>query len=277
MAISNYELITNLIIEAIEKGAGEFKMPWNCGTGLQPKNVATGKPYKGVNILTLWAQASSKGYTDALWGTFKQWADKGASVRKGEKASYIVFWKPYVKTVKNEQSGEDETKAGAVMTTSAVFNVAQVDGYTSKILQENDVKPLESAELLLNKAKMALDGSAYYRISIDTIFMPPMSSFFTQDGYYATLCHEYTHWTGHESRLNRKLANRFGSEAYAMEELIAELGSAFLCANLGISSEPRADHANYLAGWLQVLKRDSRAIFTAASAAQAAVDYLQGL
>lgn len=276
MEKSSYEKITNSIIEAIERGTEDFKMPWNCGTGLRPKNVATGKPYKGVNILTLWAQASNKGYTDALWGTFKQWADKGAAVRKGEKASYIVFWKPYVKTTKNEQSGEDETKAGAIMQASAVFNVAQVDGYKIEAI-ENHIEPVVKAEALLSKAKMGVDGSAYYRISIDTIFMPPMASFFTQDGYYATLAHEYTHWTGHEDRLNRKLHNRFGSEAYAVEELIAELGSAFLCAHLGISNEPRQDHANYLAGWLQVLKRDSRAIFTAASQAQAAVDYLQSL
>ena len=303
---STYEQVTQQIIEAIEAGVGIWRKPWDTSSvalnasntapvELRPQNV-TGRAYRGINIVMLWAAAQRKGYATNLWGTYKQWQAQGAQVRKGEKAAMVVFWKPFEYAAtqamsEQEHSGTQEdpdntnkkTKSGFLIRVSAVFNLAQVDGYKPAPVQVNQQitttkrAPASEAEAFFQ----ALGGDvryggnkAYYDDIHDYIQMPVWGCFYSEPGYYTTLAHETVHWTAHYSRLDRDLHNRFGSEAYAAEELIAELGSAFLCADLGINSQLREDHAAYIGDWLRLLKSDSKAIFTAAAKAQAAVDWL---
>lgn len=284
--ISNYEKLTSQIIEAIEKGAGQWQMPWHGGNS-RPKNV-TGRAYRGVNVLTLWATSQAHNYSDSLWGTYNQWQAEGAQVKKGAKGTMVVFWKP-IDRVNSASEAEDsdcsadeglKRSTGLICRSSYVFNIEQVEGYEKKTKAKQPgviIEPIVEVESFFANlhADIRHGGSrAYYRPTQDYIQMPNMSDFYQVEGYYSTLAHEYVHWTGHSSRLARDLKSRFGSEDYAAEELVAELGSAFLSSDLGMTNQPRPDHAAYLASWLQLLKDDSKAIFTAASKAQAAVDWL---
>lgn len=275
-----YATVTAQIVEAIERGAGSWRMPWHTN-GLcssSPINVASKKAYRGINILCLWATAQSKGYASGLWGTYKQWQDKGAQVRKGEKSTAVVFWKFADKSEGEE--GETNRSGSRLLFCShyAVFNAAQVDGYTEPAAIVNTLERIEAAEAFFGALGSAVThggNSAFYRPSEDTITMPLLSAFDDSIAYYSTLAHEHTHWTAPEHRCNRQeLGKRFGDNAYAAEELIAELGAAFMCAHLGLSTVPRPDHAQYLQSWLKVLKADSKAIFTAASKAQQAADWM---
>lgn len=283
---SVYETVTAQIVAAIEAGGvGKWSRPWHT-TGLDvmsPINVVSRRAYRGINTLCLWTAASKKGYTSGEWGTYKQWAAKGAQVRKGEKATMIVFWK-FASTAKGEAEPTDDGvgiggKSRLVFTRGYfVFNAAQVDGYTPAEVAEVPVEERHAAadEFFARVGAKNFTGGnqAFYRPSEDQITMPAFSAFDEPVDYYSTWAHEHTHWTGPKSRCDRDLSGRFGSSAYAMEELVAELGAAFLCAKLGLSSTPRPDHAEYVQNWLAVLKGDSRAIFTAASKAQIAADYL---
>ena len=254
-------------------------MPWNqAGVSGLPTNIASGKHYNGINILALWVASLSLGYTRPIWGTYRQWQDKGAQVRKGEKASLVVFYKTFsVETEGEEGEKENGTAERMFARASYVFNADQVEGYESK-----DPLPAQPRFEAMDAGAVIQEGGgmACYSPAQDIIRMPDRVRFngtatmSAGEAYYATLMHELTHWTGAEARCNRDMKNRFGSEAYAMEELVAELGAAFLCADLGVTPEPRDDHAQYIANWLKVLKADKKAIFTAASKAQAAVDYL---
>lgn len=282
-----HQQITDRILQAIEAGAGEFRMPWHSSTGHRlPRNVASNKPYRGINILALWSAQLERGYQSHLWGTYHQWHCIGAQVRRGEKSSLIVFYREVVRTERND-AGEPEEKRSLVARASLVFNADQVEGYPPSDDSEriDRTEQLAAVDALIAATGAAIDTGgtqAYFSPEKDVIFMPARDRFTGTDtrtateSYYSVLFHELTHWTAAEHRLNRNLKNRFGSEAYAMEELIAELGAAFLCARTGIASEPRADHAAYLAEWLTVLKSDKKAIFTAASKASQAVDYLTG-
>ena len=225
------------------------------------------------------------GYSSGAWGTYKQWAEAGAQVRKGEKAAYIVFYKEF--TVASEDSDEADTRLFARAT--PVFAAEQVDGYVSPALPETPVStisPIEQAEAFVAATGADVQhggGRAFYSPSLDRIQLPPREVFIGSptsspaESYYATLLHELTHWTSAEVRCNRQLGKRFGDEAYAMEELVAELGAAFQCADLRITDAPRVDHAQYLDSWLRVLKADKKAIFTAASKASQAVAFLAAL
>lgn len=277
-----YEEITSSIITAIERDPGNPVMPWHrdASANRVPMNVATEATYNGVNILNLWVEAQVAGHTSNQWGTYRQWREVGAQVRKGERASVIVFYKSITKT--NEE-GEDESYR--LLKYYTVFNACQVDGWATGTATVDTplFERLEEVEnaIAATGAYIREGGDcAYYAPSGDFIQMPDRGRFFdTKDGnrsenFYAVLLHELTHWTGHTSRCDRNLRNRFGSEAYAMEELVAELGAAFLCARLGISSTPREDHAAYVGNWLSVLKSDKKAIFTAAAQAQVAVDHV---
>jgi antirestriction protein ArdC len=281
-----HQHITDQIIVAIESGAGEFRLPWHRSAGniMRPVNIASKNAYRGVNILTLWATADEKGYSSGTWGTYKQWAEVGAQVRKGEKSAYIVFYKEI--TVGSDQGDEAETRLFA--RASPVFAAEQVDGFTSPVIETPAtlIPPIEQAETFVAKTGATIHhgGSrAFYRPSTDSIQLPPREAFIgsptstAAEAYYSTLLHELTHYTSHESRCNRQLGKRFGDDAYAMEELVAELGAAFLCADLGISDAPRPDHAQYLDHWLTVMKADKKAIFTAASKASEAVTFLASL
>jgi antirestriction protein ArdC len=278
-----HQHITDQIIAAIESGAGEFRLPWHRSAGniMRPVNIASKNAYRGVNILTLWATADEKGYSSGTWGTFKQWSEAGAQVRKGEKAAYIVFYKEI--SVGSDQGDEAETRLFARAT--PVFAAEQVDGFAAPVIETpaTVIPPIEQAEAFVAKtgASITHGGSrAFYRPSTDSIQLPPREAFIgsptstAAEAYYSTLLHELTHYTSHESRCNRQLGKRFGDDAYAMEELVAELGAAFLCADLGISDTPRPDHAQYLDHWLTVMKADKKAIFTAASKASEAVTFL---
>ena len=277
--------ITDQIVTAIERGAGDFRLPWHSISGaiIRPTNVASKKPYRGVNILALWAASEQSGFGSGIWGTYRQWSECGAQVRKGEKSSYIVFYREI--EIAGEATGPDdgiETRLFARAT--PVFAAEQVEGYTIPLVEP--VRPMESiaavdAFVTAIGAEIAHGGTrAYYRPSTDSIQLPPREAFVgtatstPAEGYYSTLLHELTHWTSHEHRCNRQLGKRFGDDAYAMEELVAELGAAFLCSELGITAEPREDHAQYLTSWLSVLKADKRAIFTAASKASTATAWL---
>lgn len=282
--------ITNQIVEAIEQGAGDWQMPWHrTGEGLnRPLNADTGNAYRGINVLSLWVAAEVRGFSTGLWGTYRQWQAKGAQVRKGEKASLVIFYKEYDAEDVDTETGETTDGKRRFARASYVFNADQVDGYErpEPPVAVNPVEAIDQADAFIRStgAKISHGGDrAYYRPSSDSIQMPDPSRFLgtptssATECYYSTLLHELTHWTGHAKRCDRQFGERFGDEAYAMEELVAELGAAFLCADLGIALTPRPDHAAYIDHWLKVLKADNRAIFTAAAQAAKAGEFLEKL
>lgn len=294
MKMDIYETITNQIIAAIEAGAGKWQMPWHTSDGRLdfglPHNVTTGKNYNGVNTLVLWMQRVGHEYKTDGWATFKQWAAIGAKVKKGEKGTACIKWSPYEKKFVNDQ-GQDDKKNILVPSGFIVFNADQVDGWDGK-LSDKIVKPAEDkvmrhaiADAMIVKTGAIIrhgGNSACFIPSIDTIMLPPVSSFLdtktarVTENYYATVFHELGHWTKMPNRLNRDLGKKnWGDSGYAMEELVAELTAAFLCCKTGITNEPRADHAQYLSHWLNVLKADKKAIVTAASLAQKAADFIE--
>ncbi len=279
-----HQHITDQIVTAIEHGAGEFRLPWHRSAGniMRPVNVASKKAYQGVNILALWAESELRGLGSGLWGTYRQWTEAGAQVRKGEKAAYVVFYKEY-EIAADDADGDIETRLFARAT--PVFAAEQVDGYALPMapVPADSVAVIDTAEAIVaaTGAVIGFGGErAYYRPSTDSIQLPTREAFIgtatssPTEAFYSTLLHELTHWTAPKQRCDRELGKRFGDAAYAMEELVAELGAAFLCADLGITTVPRVDHAQYLASWLGVLKADKKAIFTAASKASEAVRFL---
>lgn len=283
-----HQEITNRIIDALET-AGEFQLPWirnKSGSFARPVNIASKNPYNGVNIVSLWVSAQAHDYPSNLWGTYRQWQDQGCQVRKGEKSSLVVFYKTLQVEQQNELSGELENGERMFARASWVFNAAQVEGFDAleqELPEEPAFDPVARAEAFAaaTKAIIAEGGDkACYVPSQDMIRMPERRRFTgTQtttpaEAFYSTLCHELVHWSGAKSRLDRDLSGRFGSDSYAVEELIAELGAAFLCGDLGLTPEPRADHACYIKNWLSVLKNDKKAVFTAASKASQAANWL---
>lgn len=285
-----HQQVTDNIIAAIEAGAGEWQMPWHrSGEGLnRPVNIDTRAYYRGVNILNLWVAGEACGYTEGVWGTYRQWQNRGCQVRKGEKGSLVVFYKELEFEDQDADTGMTSTETRLMARASTVFNAEQVDGYEREPLpvSENPATPIEQAEAFVAASNAIVrhgGGRAYYNPNQDFIQMPERERFLGTDtstpteAYYGTLLHELTHWTGHKKRCEREFGKRFGDEAYAMEELVAELGSAFLCADIGISPQPRPDHAAYVDHWLKVLKADKKAIFTAASQASKAADFLAEL
>ena len=284
-----YTRITNQIIASIEAGADAFQMPWHSeGSVLRPVNAFNGKPYRGVNVLALWCAADEAGYSSDKWATYKQWQESGAQVKKGEKSSSIVFWKIFNPQQPDEappapQGAADEDQHRRMMARAySVFNAEQVEGYQAPPAPQPrpEVQRVAHADAFFQAlgADIRHGGSrAYFKPSTDHIQMPDFAAFRDALSYYAILGHESIHWTGAEKRLHRDMSGRFGAEQYAAEELVAELGAAFLCADLGLSNEPRPDHAAYAASWLKVLKNDNRAIFTAAAKAQQAVDFAHSL
>lgn len=275
-----YQEVTDAIVSAIEKGVADFKMPWHRGGGEMPVNIISGNDYRGINIVNLWTIGTERGFSSSTWGTYRQWQEAGCQVRKGEKASSIIFYKQFTEEDK-EAEGEEKTRR--IMRSYAVFNGDQVDGFVNpEVADVPELERLEHVDLAVKKtgANIKAGGTkACYIPSTDTILMPDERKFFGEnnqrtEAYYSTLWHELGHWSGNKSRLNRDLTGKYGDESYAMEELIAELTSAYCCAQLSISPTPREDHAQYIANWLQVLKKDKKAIFYASARAQEAVNYL---
>lgn len=275
-----YEQITNAIVSAIEEGAGEYEMPWH--TLSTPLNATNRKPYRGVNVLMLWATAQKHAYTSNEWATYRQWQEAGAQVRKGERSTTVVFWKFYDRAEEQqEDSDAPEDRLRCFARCYHVFNARQVDGYIPQVAEQlPESERIENADRFFASLPAVVKHGgdrAFYSPTGDFIQMPAFAQFKSPQGYVCTLGHELGHWSGAPSRLNRDLSGRFGDERYSMEELIAELISCFICANLQIRSEPRVDHAPYLSSWLKALKSDKKAIFAAASKAQEAASYLQQL
>ena len=278
-----YARVTSQIINAIEQGTGTWRMPWHTSGrfAFSPINVTSKKPYRGINTVCLWAAAEAKGYERGEWATYQQWLERGAQVRKGEKATTVVFWKFANGSAESDDSDETPKAGGSRLLFTrgySVFNAAQVDGYAPKVeLDRPVIERIEQADAFFKSVGATVrhgGNQAFYSPVSDHVQMPPFQAFRDGVSYYATLAHEHTHWTANAGRCDRQLGKRFGDNAYAAEELIAELGAAFTCAHLGLSTEPREDHAQYIQSWLRVLKADKRAIFTAASKAQQACDWL---
>ena len=251
-------------------------MPWHVQAAGYPVNALTKAPYRGVNTLSLWVQSQEKGYTSPCWATYAQWQELGKQVAKGERSTLGVFWKPL--DPKEEEEGEKDEQRRRVIRSFSLFNACQTEGYEP---EETPARPdhqrIAEAEAFFSSLPMGLrhgGNKAFYSKARDHVYMPPFGAFVEPLAYYGTLAHEATHWTGHESRLDRDLSGRFGDEAYAAEELIAELGAAFTCALIGLAPEPRDEHAAYIESWLRILKGDKRAIFTAAAHAQKAADFM---
>ena len=280
-----YEQVTQALISALEEGAGEYRMPWHSLS--QPVNTTSHKTYRGINTLLLWAAAQKNSYDSNEWATYRQWQEVGGQVRKGERSTLIVFWKFFDSTSETEKTPEEDSEASngersrCMARAYHVFNAAQVDGVPTKSHED-----LPESERIAHAEQFfaALPGTiiyegerACYSPSDDSIHMPPFSKFKSGSAFYSVLAHERAHWAGTAARLNRDLTGRFGDAKYAMEELIAEISSAMLCAHLQLNLEPRLDHAPYVQNWLKVLRDDKRAVLTAASKAQETVAYLQQL
>jgi antirestriction protein ArdC len=283
------ENITASIIKELEAGVMPWSKPWK-GTGgpVMPLRH-TGTRYRGINILILWAAAEAEGYRSAHWMTFKQAQEYGGCVRRGEKATQIVYADRVVKTETNE-TGENVERNFSFLKSYSVFNTQQIEGLPEQFtiselgFSENENEHIKDWAAYAKTqswfdaipAEIIHRGErAVYIPSLDRIELPAPGAFFTPESYFSTRAHETVHWTKTEKRLNRDFgAARFGDEGYAMEELVAEIGAAFVIAQLGHQPAVREDHAPYIAVWLKVLKRDSKAILTAAAKASDALDYL---
>lgn len=282
-----YQSITHCIIEAIEAGAGEFHMPWH-GHGssiAKPENALTRMDYHGVNILALWAQAYQHQYQSGHWASYRQWRELGAQVRKGEKGSVVVFFK---KLYPDEEGDEEAYQPRLFARASYIFNADQVEGWEppAKTTPMADFDPLESVTRFVSgtKAEVRYGGqSACYHLKSDYIEMPDKERFVGSstsspvEAFSATLLHELVHWSGAKDRLDRFPEKGLSLADRAMEELTAEIGAAYLCADLSVSNAPRPDHAAYVASWIKALKNDNRAIFKAARLADKAAVYLHNL
>lgn len=282
-----YQEITDQIVLELERGVRPWVKPWSAshmeGRVLLPLRH-NGVAYRGVNVLALWLSGIAKGYHAPFWMTFRQALSLGGCVRKAEKGSLTVFANTLTREETDTQSGEAVTNEIHYMKGYTVFNVEQIDGLPAHYYPAPEPKLETLPRIARAEAFFAALGAdirqggnqAYYSPVHDYVQMPPFPAFRDPESYYATLAHECTHWTRHPSRLARSFdQKRFGDDGYAMEELVAELGSAFTCAALDLTPELRTDHASYLDHWLSVLKADKRAIFTAAAHAQAASDFLQ--
>jgi antirestriction protein ArdC len=285
-----YSRVTQQIVAQLEQGIRPWIRPWKSGHAAVPLCRPlrhNGMPYRGVNVLLLWGEAFEKAYTSPIWMTYRQAQELGGHVRKGEHGTFVVYADQYVKTEGDEASGEAIERRIAFMKAYVVFNVEQIAELPAHFYPTTEAMPapapvprIEAAEAFFagTGARILHGGDrAFYSPTRDFIQMPPRERFRDAPAYCTTLAHELVHWTSHPMRIHRELGKRFGDDAYAAEELIAEMGAAFLSADLGITPEVLDDHAAYLALWLNVLKDDSRAIFTAASQAQRAVDYLHQL
>lgn len=283
-----YTRVTDSIIAELEKGVRPWHKPWNAehmaGRITRPLRF-NGEAYKGVNVLMLWMAAELGGFSAPIWLTFNQAKSLGAFVKKGSKGSLVVYADRIRKTDTGDD-GEESEHDIFFMKGYTVFNVEQVEGlpdhyYQLAAPQLDPVARIEAADLFFANTQADIrhgGNQAYYANGTDYVQMPPFASFKDAESYCSTLAHELTHWTKHPARLNREFGRKtFGDEGYAREELVAEIGAAFLCCDLGITPEPRDDHAAYLAHWLKVLKDDKRAIFQAAAHAQKAADYLHNL
>lgn len=285
---SLYDEVTTRIVSELEAGRFPWVQPWgkvegpgvNAAPGL-PRNAVTARPYSGVNILILWCAVIESGWPSQGWLTFRQAREAGGCVRKGERGVSVVYADRFTPRGEAERATRDGDEARAVpfLKRFTLFNVAQCDGLPANLggdpvpLDESEIEPVARQVIAASGVEFRVGGDkAFYAPGADFVAVPPQAAFFDPVNWHRTAFHELCHATGHPKRLNRDMTNPFGSKDYAREELIAEMGSAFLCAALGIL--PTVRHADYLGAWLDVLREDNRAIFRAASAASKAADWL---
>ncbi|MEJ5979125.1 zincin-like metallopeptidase domain-containing protein [Novosphingobium sp. PS1R-30] len=282
-----YDEVTHKIIAQLEAGRLPWVQPWSNGAAGagpcagMPRNAASGRPYSGINVLILWSAVIEAGYSSQGWLTFRQAIAAGGCVRKGEHGTTVVYadrFTPEAEKARAREAGDD-ARAVPFLKRFTVFNLAQIDGLSGGVvpepapLPEREIVPVGESVIAASGIDFRIGGArAYYAPEPDFVAVPPQPAFGDQINYYRTAFHELTHATGHSSRLARDLKNAFGSKDYAREELVAEMGSAFLCAALGIV--PTVRHADYIGAWLEVLREDNRAIFRAASQASKAADWL---
>jgi antirestriction protein ArdC len=285
-----YSRITDRIVASLEQGVRPWHRPWNAehaaGKITRPLRF-NDQPYSGINVFMLWSEAMDAGYSAPIWMTFRQAKELGGHVRKGEHGTTVVYASTFKKTEADEETGEDVERNIPFMKGYTVFNVEQIADLPAHYYATAAAPVLEPvqrdarAEDFFAHTGVATNhggNRAYYTVAADRIQMPPFEFFEDPQSYYATLAHETCHSTRHPDRLDRDFGRkRWGDEGYAMEELVAELGSAYLCADLDLTPEVREDHAAYIENWLTVLKNDKRAIFTAAAHAQRAADFLHAL
>lgn len=283
-----YTQVTDKIIADLEQGELTWLKPWNTenlnGRIVRPLRH-NGLPYSGINVLMLWGATLEAGFSSPHWMTFKQAQELDAHVRKGERGNPVVYANTMTKTEEGADGAEEE-KTIPFLKTYCVFNAEQIEGLPAHYYAKpepaiDSAQRIEHAESFFaaTGADIRHGGDrAYYSGGSDHVQMPPFECFRSPESYYATLAHELTHWTKHKSRLDREFGRKkWGDEGYAREELVAELGAAFLCADLALTPEAGADHAAYIQSWLKVLKEDKRAVFSAAAHAQRAADFLNGL
>ncbi|MBD2704696.1 DUF1738 domain-containing protein [Spirosoma sp. BT702] len=283
-----YARVTAKILADLENGDLTWRKPWNsdhlAGQVMRPLRW-NDIPYTGINTLILWNTASEKGFTSPYWMTFKQATDMKANVCKGEKGTQIVYADKFTKE-EEDVNGERKSSQIPFLKSYTVFNAAQIDRLPDAfykipepvVIHQQERHPKLEHYFAQTKADIYTGSKACYTQSTDRIQMPPFESFETAMRYYAVLAHEVTHWTRHPLRLNRDFGRKqYGDEGYAKEELVAELGACFLAADLGFEPMPEEHHAAYIQSWLQGLQDDKRLIFTAASHAQKAVEYIHTL
>jgi antirestriction protein ArdC len=288
------QTVTDRIIKMLEDGGNQASKRWTkSAAGGFPVNGKTGAFYQGVNVLILWGEMMEKAYKFPVWLTFNQAAEMGANVKKGEHGTQCVYFEMLKKRGEdgaNEQPDSGEAKAEFFPMCKAfyVFNADQIENLPQTFIDKymtgtttNAPKfnAIEEAERILTNSGASIrhqGNKAFYSPSCDYIALPEREAFVTPEDYYATALHELTHWTGHASRLARDFSGRFGSEAYAFEELIAELGAAFVVGSLGFIDATIVNHASYLESWLKVLRNDKTAIFTACKHAWLASDFIFG-
>jgi antirestriction protein ArdC len=277
-----YQTITDKIITELEAGTAPWVRPWSGEADPFPRNALSQRPYRGINNVLLGMEAHGRGFTSNQWLTFRQAHHLGGHVRKGERASTIIYYE--ARMVEKDDADtvadgdEAEKRFVPLLKVFSVFNLDQVDDLPAThqpVTPDGDWDAENSAEQIIERsgAEVLHKGfKAFYSPTNDLIYLPNKSSFADASSYYSTALHELCHWTGSSTRLGRKLGRRFGESAYAMEELIAELGAAFLSAHCRLDGQ--LQHASYIASWLEVLQRDKRAVFVAAAQAQKAADYL---
>jgi antirestriction protein ArdC len=280
---SLYSEVTNRIIAEMEEGRLPWVQPWDSAVCVctMPQNGTTGRRYSGINVLILWAEVISRGFMSQRWLTYRQAEAAGGNVRRGEKGTVICYADRFTPKAEAEQArGEDrEARQVAFLKRFTVFNVEQCEGLPEEFMavpvMANPVLAIAEADALIAATGARFNiggGEAFYSPSHDFVQVPPQAAFAEPINWYRTALHELGHWTGHGSRLDRDQKGGFGSEAYAKEELVAEMAAAFTCASLGIA--PTVRHADYIASWLSVLRDDDKAIFRAASQASKAADFL---
>lgn len=269
--------ISDKIVAAMEQGKLPWIKPWSgMGGASMPRNAVTRRAYSGANVPLLWLASEANGYTSNRWLTYKQAQELGGNIRKGEKATMVVYASTFERM---NDKGEKENIP--FLKAYSVFALEQCDGLEAMIEKPKALNPDQrDAETDAFLASTLADirhgeGRAYYRHADDFIMLPPFETFKSGVGYYETALHELVHWSGHESRCNRQFGKRFGDKAYAAEELVAELGAAFMCAEFGYDAVTQ--HAAYIQSWIDMLKDDPRAFVTAASKASQAVEYLRTL